>query len=64
MPLASIAGVGSETAKLVELGYKTYGDSLYNMTREELFELKVEKDGKEVKAFGKKFLDGYFGKVD
>lgn len=55
MPLASIAGVGSETAKLVELGYKTYGDSLYNMTREELFELKVEKDGKEVKAFGKSF---------
>ncbi|WP_339061745.1 hypothetical protein [Fusobacterium polymorphum] len=61
MPLSSIAGVGIETAKLVESAYKKYGDILFNKTREELEELKIEKDGKSVKAFGKKFLDGYFG---
>ena len=64
MPLNSIAGVGSETAKTVELAYKTYGDELFNKTQEELAELKVEKDGKLVKAFGKKFLEGYFGKAE
>lgn len=64
MPLNSIAGVGSETAKTVELAYKTYGDKLFGMTQEELTELKVEKDGKLIKAFGKKFLEGYFGKAE
>jgi DNA polymerase III, alpha subunit len=64
MPLNSIAGVGSETAKTVELAYKTYGDELFNKTQEELAELKVEKDGKLVKAFGKKFLEGYFSKTE
>ena len=61
MPLSSIAGVGVETAKLVESAYKKYGDVLFDKTRKELEELKIEKDGKNVKAFGKKFLDGYFG---
>ena len=61
MPLSSIAGVGIETAKLVELAYKKYSDVLFDKTREELEELKIEKDDKNVKAFGKKFLDGYFG---
>lgn len=60
MPLSSIAEVGIETAKLVELAYKKYGDVLFDKTREELGELKIEKDDKNVKAFGKKFLDGYF----
>lgn len=64
MPLNSIAGVGSETAKTVELAYKTYGDELFNKTQEELAELKIEKDGRLIKAFGKKFLEGYFSKAE
>lgn len=60
LPLSSIAGVGKETAKTLEIAYKTFGDSLFDMTQEELSELKVEKDGKQTRAFGKKFLEEYF----
>lgn len=61
LPLSSIAGVGVETAKNVEMAYKTFGEKLFELTRSELEELKIEKDGKQIKAFNKKFLDGYFG---
>ena len=61
MPLSSIAGVGEETAKNVEIAYKIYGEELFNKNRDELSEIKIEKDGKNIKAFNKKFLDAYFG---
>ena len=60
-PLTSIKNVGGAAAELVSRAYKVYGDSLMSMTREELELIKIEKDGKDVKAFGKKVLDAFFG---
>lgn len=62
-PLTSMKGVGGSAASLVSKAYLKYGDSLMSMTRDELSVLTVEKDGKEVKAFGKKVLDAFFGVV-
>lgn len=61
LPLQSISGVGEKAALDASNAYKIYGDELFNKTREELSEIKIEKDGKMAKAFGKKFLDAYFG---
>lgn len=60
-PLTSIKGVGGSGADTIVLAYDKFGDSILKMNREELETLKVEKDGKEVKAFGKKVLDAVFG---
>ncbi|MGL6098664.1 MAG: hypothetical protein ACRC0G_03455 [Fusobacteriaceae bacterium] len=59
-PLTSVKGIGPSAALLVMKAYEKFGESLESMTREELMELKVEKDGKEAKAFGKKVLDAFF----
>lgn len=61
LPLQSISGVGPSAAIDASEAYKIYGDKLFDMTREELAEIKIEKDGKNKRAFGKKFLDAYFG---
>jgi DNA polymerase-3 subunit alpha (Gram-positive type) len=60
-PLTSMKGVGNAASTLVAKAYEKYGDSLMSMTRDELSILTIEKDGKEVKAFGKKVLDAFFG---
>lgn len=64
LPLQSISGVGAVAALDAAEAYKKYGDVLFNMTREELEQIKIEKDEKTKKAFGKKFLDAYFGEKD
>lgn len=60
-PLTSLKGVGGAGAELVVKAYEKYGDSILKMSREELEVLKVNKEGSEVKAFGKKVLDAVFG---
>lgn len=62
-PLTSIKGVGGSGAELVVKAYEKFGDTILSMSRDELDMLKVEKDGKEVKAFGKKVLDAFFGEL-
>lgn len=61
LPLQSIKGVGVSAALDASEAYKMIGDKLFEMTKEELSQIKIEKDGKTKKAFGKKFLDAYFG---
>lgn len=61
LPLQSIKGVGASAALDASEAYKLMGDKLFDMTREELAEIKIERDGKNKRAFGKKFLDAYFG---
>lgn len=63
MPLSSLSGVGPSAAELVSKAYNQFGDMLFTKSRAELEEIKIEKDGKMVKAFGKKFLDAYFGPI-
>ncbi|MGL5713225.1 MAG: hypothetical protein ACRCX2_09415 [Paraclostridium sp.] len=60
-PLTSIKGVGAAAAVLVTKAYEMHGDKLLTMTREELETIRVDKDGKDSKAFGKKVLDAFFG---
>ncbi|MGL5716545.1 MAG: hypothetical protein ACRCX2_26260 [Paraclostridium sp.] len=60
-PLTSVKGVGGAGAELVVKAYEKYGKSILTMNRLELEELKVDKENKEVKAFGKKILDAFFG---
>lgn len=60
LPLQSISGVGEKAALDASIAYKEYGDKLFDMTREELEEIRIEVNGKNKKAFGKKFLDAYF----
>lgn len=61
LPLQSFAGVGPSAAIDAAKSYEKYGDKLFEMTREEIENLRIEVDGKNKKAFGKKFLDSYFG---
>lgn len=61
LPLQSIKGVGISAALDASEAYQIIGDKLFDMTREELSQIKIEKDGKVKRAFGKKFLDAYFG---
>ena len=61
LPLQSISGVGPSAALDAYEGYRVYGDKLFDMSKEELEEIRITRDGKEKRAFGKKFLDAYFG---
>ena len=63
LPLQSIKGVGASAALDASEAYKVYGDKLFDMTREELSEIRIERDGKNKKAFGKKFIEAYFGGI-
>ena len=61
LPLQSISGVGPSAALDAYEGYRVYGDKLFDMSKKELEEIRITRDGKEKRAFGKKFLDAYFG---
>ena len=63
LPLQSISGVGPSAAIDASEAYKVYGDKLFDMTKEELSEIRIERDGKNKKAFGKKFIEAYFGGI-
>ena len=63
LPLQSISGVGPSAAIDASEAYKIYGDKLFDMTKEELSEIRIERDGKNKKAFGKKFIEAYFGGI-
>jgi DNA polymerase-3 subunit alpha (Gram-positive type) len=60
MPLQSIKGIGESAADLISKAYEVYGETLNSMSVDELKDLKVEKNGKMVKAFGKKALEALF----
>lgn len=57
MPLMSVKGIGEKASHLISLAYKKYGETLLTMTKDELSQLKVEDNGKEVLAFGKRTLE-------
>lgn len=63
LPLKSISGVGEKAALDASSAYKLYGDKLFELNREELSKITIfdKEKNKEKKAFGKKFLDAYFG---
>lgn len=60
LPLQSISGVGPVAALDAAEAYKVYGDKLFELSKEELSQIRIDKEGGSKKAFGKKFLEAYF----